>query len=203
MKIIVIASQKGGVGKSTVGIHLSTMLSEKTMLISTDRQRSCLVWHTKRGRDWPLYASFDDVLNSGLKSTLKRAKENGCEYAVIDTPPHSSAESIEALDLADVVVVPFEPDQFSLDALKDTMPMIKKRQKPFILVVNRAKSNKLETTETIEVLKKSNLAHYILNDRAAYQRSISHGETVLEYGKDKVASQQMSAVISAIKEKLA
>ena len=49
--IVTLASVKGGVGKSTCAIHIAAYLQAhaKTLLVDSDRIRSCVAW-SKRGK---------------------------------------------------------------------------------------------------------------------------------------------------------
>ena len=98
MNVIVFASRKGGSGKSTLAAHLAAHASKPSrpcLLIDCDPQGSLTLWHTLRGTGEP-------VLRNGVRGIadiVKAAKQNGYEWAFVDTPPNVSASSIASTDL--------------------------------------------------------------------------------------------------------
>src|SRR5436305_3889788 len=85
MNVIVVASRKGGSGKSTLTAHLAAHASKPsrpTLLIDADPQGSLTLWHELRGTGEP-------ALKSGLRGiaeTVKAAKREGYAWTFIDTP---------------------------------------------------------------------------------------------------------------------
>ena len=85
MVIISFLNQKGGVGKTTLAIHLATVLAERSrvLLVDADPQGSALDWRAQRAGD----SGFPVV---GLpKPTLHRdigALGENCDWVVVDGP---------------------------------------------------------------------------------------------------------------------
>ena len=88
MRTLVIASQKGGVGKTTIAGHLGVMAESKgagpVALIDTDPQGSLSSWWNERKAETPAFASVDIA---HLADHLKKLEEAGVKLAIIDTPP--------------------------------------------------------------------------------------------------------------------
>lgn len=97
MKIIVLASQKGGAGKTTLAAHLA-VAAEKAgdgpcVLIDTDPQASLAAWWNVRQDERP---SFAPTTLKELPGKLEALASAGYAYAFIDTPP-AITESICAV----------------------------------------------------------------------------------------------------------
>ncbi len=106
MKTLVLASQKGGVGKTTLAAHLA-VAAEKAgngpcVLIDTDPQASLAAWWNGRKADTPAFAP---VTPQELTRKLEALSQAGYAYAFIDTPP-AITESIRAwVAQADFVLI--------------------------------------------------------------------------------------------------
>ena len=87
MKVIVLASQKGGVGKTTLTGNLAVAADlagdGPSVLIDTDPQGSLSAWWNAREADSPALAP---ATLAGLKDKLKALEAAGFAYAVVDTP---------------------------------------------------------------------------------------------------------------------
>lgn len=119
--IITTASFKGGVAKTTTAIHLAAYLQTKgqTLLIDGDNNRSATRWAERSLDRGGL--PFKVV---GVNQSAKYSK--GCEHFVIDTEASAEEEELkEIVDGCDLLILPTTPDTMSLDALIQTVELLR------------------------------------------------------------------------------
>ncbi len=122
MNVVAFASRKGGAGKSTLAAHLAVHLHRPTrpcLLIDDDPQGSLTLWNELRAeRALPL-----KIVKRGTADIVKKAKRNGIEWILIDTPPNSSMSVVEAIEAATLVIIPCRPGLFDIDAVQETIAL--------------------------------------------------------------------------------
>ncbi|WP_216327736.1 ParA family protein [Deinococcus aestuarii] len=121
MKVLSVASKKGGVGKSTTAVTLAAHLAGRgrTLLVDADEQlRSAWYWVTKKegyagwGFDVQLYADFIARADPG----------QGYEFVVMDTKGGEDRDELAALARnSSLLIVPTKPDGVSADGLVATL----------------------------------------------------------------------------------
>lgn len=182
MKIIVLASQKGGVGKTTLAAHIAVAAEQcgegPCVLIDTDPQASLAAWWNGRLNETPAFAP---VTLKNLPGKLEALKQAGYTYAFIDTPP-AITESIRAVVAeADFVLIPTRPSPHDLRAVGSTVELTASAQRPFAFVVTQAKPNSRLTLQAMAALSEHGVvAPSIIHDRVDYAASMIDGRTVLE-----------------------
>jgi len=145
MKTCVVTNRKGGVGKTTLALHLAAAGSEhglRTLLVDLDPQGSASSVLTPDGAEglaetlWsddPVKPSetawgFDLLAASPVLSGAEsvdldenlqalRRIPTGYDLIVFDTPPYFGTLQTAPLLLADLLVAPVEPDVFALQGL--------------------------------------------------------------------------------------
>lgn len=116
--IILIGSQKGGCGKSTIAINIAAYLAKQNrdiVLVDADPQQSSANW--VKDRDETDLSKVHCVQRYGdIKNTLKDLNKR-YEYVIVDVAGHDSKELRTAMLVANYLIVPFRPSQFDLDTL--------------------------------------------------------------------------------------
>lgn len=102
MPIISLVHTKGGVAKTTSAMYLAAaavLRGLNVVLVDADPQGSALEWAADATADGPM--PFPVV-----PASRPLAAEHDCDLTIIDTPPGTAQVIQEAIDMADLVVVP-------------------------------------------------------------------------------------------------
>ena len=115
-KVITIAQQKGGSGKTTIAANLAAVYSLKnnlsTTLLDTDPQGSLGKWFLTRNEKLKNKNTIQFKTASlwGAQYEAKSLKEKS-DLVIIDTPPKIDADGRPAIEIADLVIIPISPSQ--------------------------------------------------------------------------------------------
>ena len=201
MRTWVLASEKGGVGKTTIATNLGVhacQCGERTVIADLDAQGSAPSWHRLRGGDSPSVVSV-------APENLQRVKDGslalGVSLLIIDTPGHLAAATLAAIRSATLIISPVRPSLFDLLALKDTIKLIEQAGKldSAVCVVNGIVPGKRQGAAYSEAeLAASGLgikvASSYLCQRAAYVKAIGLGKGVTEIEPKKEAAKEIRAL---------
>ena len=207
MKIVVIANQKGGSGKSTLTVHLATAAEHAgdgpIIITDTDPQGTAGDWFNQRkraGMDTPRYAP---LALPDLDARLKALDTAGAAYLFIDTAPSVGAVNAELFAAADLVLIPLNPTPADLRALVKGLPMIKASGTPFNFVLARVRPNLRNNDGTALALEALGLVFPTrMHERVIYAETFAHGKTALEIEPKGVAAQEVAALWAAVKERI-
>jgi len=201
MKVIVITSQKGGSGKTTLAAHLSVE-AERTgdapaWLVDTDEQGTLSQWHERRENETPQRAEMPfSRLTEGLANIAAR----GAAYCFIDTAPTISDQSAAIINLAELVLIPVRPSPADLWAVSETIALVKEADKPFLFVITQAKSQATITAQTVAALSQhGRVAQSFIADRVPYAKAMTGGRTAPELFPRSHAAGEISGLWGDLK----
>jgi chromosome partitioning protein len=159
MKIVAIAMQKGGVGKSTLTRSLAVAASNAglmTLALDMDLQQSVTQWSRRRPEGSLPAVMF--VTELDLLAQIERARDAGCDLVVIDTPPAASSQAGAAVECADLVLIPCTPDIEAYEQLPRTARLARNTGTPAVAVLTMATPNGRNEAEVARVIfDKSNV----------------------------------------------
>ena len=182
MRTIVVASQKGGVGKTTIAGHLGVMAEQSkegpVALIDTDPQGSLASWWNERTNEAPLFARVEiDKLTEHLQALAK----GGIKLAIIDTPPSVTEMIQQVLRTADLVLIPTRPSPHDLRAVGSTVELVENAGKRMIFVINGAAPRaRIAGEAAVALSQHGTVAPVTLYQRTDFASSMIDGRTVQE-----------------------
>ena len=143
MDVVVLASQKGGAGKTTLTGHLAVAAGNHglspVVVIDTDPQGSLTSWWHRRQADVPLLSALPSLRD--LPARVEELRRSGVALVIIDTPPATTNAIREAMRVADLVVMPVRPSPHDLDAIGATIDLARQAEAQFVFVLTQAKLN--------------------------------------------------------------
>jgi chromosome partitioning protein len=206
MKIGVV-NTKGGVGKTTIAVHLAAMLAGQapTLLIDGDPQGSAVSWAAWRREAEREPTPTTTVLIGKAVYSEGRNLSNSFHHTVVDAGGRDSASLRAALLLADLAVVPVGASNLDAAAMTDLLEIVElaKDHNPALRVkvlLMRIDPRTRDTGEMIDYLRENNLdvLDARICERVAFRRAIGEGATVAEIGRDPLAVQEMQALLNEV-----
>lgn len=203
-KIIAVAQQKGGSGKTTVAAHLAMALGGglPVALLDVDPQGSLGQWFERREER---LGSGDEGVGFRTASgwgAKREARSLARDHAlvVVDTPPKSDIEARHAIEAADLVVVPVQPTAVDLWATGATLAMIERGGPPAVIVINRVPARGAVSDAVIGEIGALDapLAVARLGNRVAFPAAMGRGATVTETGNADKAAAEVRALAAEL-----
>ncbi len=182
MHVLVMASQKGGSGKTTLSGHLAVEADKANIgpvaLIDTDPQGSLSQWWNARESTSPHFAK---VHLMQLGEALEELRRSGIKLAVVDTPPAVTDSISQVVAHADLVVIPTRPSPHDLRSVGATVDIAERHRKPLVFVMNGATARARITGETAVALSQhGTVAPITLHHRVDFAASMVDGRSVGE-----------------------
>lgn len=204
MRIIVIASRKGGSGKTTLAGHLAVEAESQgegpVGLMDMDPQGSLADWWNARTEEAP---RFVQTTIQTFAADIRELEGRGLSMVIVDTPPALTATLARIMAHADLVLIPTRPSPHDLRSIGGTVDLAEDLGKRFAFVVNGAASRARITRDTIRLLSEHGpVASAVMHHRVDFAVGMIDGRTVMELPGDSRSSQEIGAVWHFVREQL-
>jgi chromosome partitioning protein len=204
MRVLAMASQKGGSGKTTLSGHLAVQAqlsgAGPVVLIDIDPQGSLADWWNEREAELPAFAQ---TTVARLASDLEMLRQQGFRMAVIDTPPAITMAIQSVINVAELIVIPTRPSPHDLRAVGATVDLCERAGKPLLFVVNGATPKAKITYEAAVALSQhGTVAPVTLHHRTDYAASMIDGRTVMEVDPTGRSAQEVGELWNYISDRL-
>ena len=196
MKTVVVASSKGGVGKTTIATHLAAqaaLVGQRTVLVDADPQGSSTRWCERR-------ADLESAVLplSGKRKDWPKHIPDDSQWVVIDAPAGAMAEDLERfLQQADAVVVPVQPSALDIEATVPflnglaKLPRVRKGSLRVGLVANKLKPWTNASQQAVALLGEWPYPVVAqLRDSQAYVLLTGLGRSLFDYHSQQVRDHQ-------------
>jgi chromosome partitioning protein len=202
--IYAFLNQKGGVGKTTLSLHVAGALArskKRVLLVDADPQQSAMKWSAIRTG-----AISFSVIGMAKATLHKEIASLGSDYdhVVIDGPPRVTELARSIILSADVVVIPVQPSPFDVWAAAETADLIKearvfKENLKAVIAINRKIVNTAIGRDVREALSSLELPILAadISQRVGFAEAVASGQTVLDTDPDGLAARE---VISLVRE---
>ena len=200
--IVALLNQKGGVGKTTLAVHVATALSQqgrRVLLIDADPQGSALDWNASR----PGEPAFP-VIGLPKGNLHKEIPVHAPNYddIVIDGPPRVNELARSAILASDLVVIPVQPSPYDVWACKEIVDLLRearvfKEHLQARFAINRKIVNTAIGRDVAEALAGYQIPVLTatVSQRVAFAESAAQGATVLDTDPDGQAAQEIRALV--------
>jgi chromosome partitioning protein len=185
--ILALLNQKGGVGKTTLAVHIAAELSlrgRSVLLIDADPQGSSLDWAATRKCN-PLFP----VIGLPKNNLHKEVPAHASNYndIIIDGPPRVNELARSAILASDMVLIPVQPSPYDVWAAQEIIDLLQeasvyKEKQICRFVINRKIVNTAIGRDVVEALGSYEIPilSTSIGQRVIFAESAGQGETVME-----------------------
>lgn len=204
--LIALANSKGGVGKTTIAVHLAVWLAEKghrVTFIDSDVQASSSKWLEESAPGIAIHRLFtaDEVIEQAPPIV------QASEIIVADGPAGLSEVTRALLLIADMALLPCGPSALDLRAAQDAIRVvrqaqqIRKGQPQAYLIPNKLQSNFRLSRELLDTANSLEIpALHGLKLRQAYADAVGQGTVVWRLSRCSEAQAEMENLFTQIME---
>lgn len=170
MKIITVAHQKGGVGKTTLSLNLASCLQKTGLnigVLDTDLQGS--LTDTNHTLEGITFVPYEELSNFGSMPY---------DFLIIDTPPYLTNSLNDLFGISDYVLIPTNIGVYDIMAIRATLAIVKKAQESktnlkYGVVLNRVRANTSLINDILDMLE--NYQAIVLKTRIHERISYARG----------------------------
>ena len=131
MQVVVFASSKGGVGKTTSSLTLSSVLTHhgvKTTLIDADPNSPLATWSKRFPENVPDLLTVTTAFRTDVAEVIDSASD---PYVIVDLEGSRNDEVSVAIGRADLVLIPMKGNQLDADEAVNLIKVIRKQETIF------------------------------------------------------------------------
>lgn len=199
--IVLVGSQKGGPGKTTVAVNLAVQYARQgkdVCLVDADPQRSAARWHADREEQGhqPAIVCVEKI--GSIHQTLQDLAMR-YDVVIVDVAGKDSKEMRTGMTAADQLVVVVRPSQFDLDTLghmsevidqaKDYNPTLDVRGLITQAPANPSVTERTDAGEYLADFPSIRPLETVIYERKAYRDVVGEGLGVVEWNNPKAKAE--------------
>ena len=205
MPVISFLNQKGGVGKTTLAIHVADALTRRkhrVLLVDADPQGSALDWAAARQGEprFPVVGLPKPSIHKELA-----VLSQGYAWTVIDGPPRVYEVARSAIMASDAVFIPVQPSPYDVWAANEILELFKESDvyRPDVkraFVINRKIANTAIGRDVNAALAEYELPVLKASvcQRVSFADSATLGKTVFDVDPDGQAAREVMELVKEI-----
>lgn len=213
-RIITVANQKGGSGKTTLTMAIAGALAlrdNKVLVVDADPQGTATQWAGAAGENKPFPATVIGLATAkGKLHQMVRPLLDDYAFVVIDCPPSVDEQASQsAMLVSDACLIPLQPTPADMWATVGIVELVSKARlvNPDLRafgVPNRVTASSLGK-QVLDVMKENDIEfmHAKLGNRMSFQEATIRGSVPAQMGAaHKVAAAEVEAVVTELLTRL-